>query len=77
MSVVGEVARFCESLLANGIRYHMDIAREEAILIRVAVPGERWEIEFLKTGAIEIERFVTQGVEECSGPLDLLLERYR
>ena len=26
-------------------------------MVLVAVPGERWEIEFFEDGAIEIERF--------------------
>jgi hypothetical protein len=30
-------------------------------MITVAVPGERWEIEFLDDGSIEIERFISNG----------------
>jgi hypothetical protein len=34
-------------------------------MMSVAVPGERWEIEFFDDGRIELERFVSQGVAEA------------
>ncbi len=40
------------------------MARPEAVMVALAVPGERWEIEFFTDGRIEVERFVSQGVEE-------------
>ncbi len=36
-------------------------ARPEAVMVEVAVPGERWEIEILDDGSIEIERFKSDG----------------
>ena len=30
-------------------------------MVLVAVPGERWEIEFLADGSIEVERFISDG----------------
>jgi hypothetical protein len=40
-------------------------------MMSVALPGERWEIEFFDDGRIELERFVSQGVVE---PLDVPTE---
>ena len=33
-----------------------------AIAVEVVVPGERWEIEFLETGDLEVEIFKSNGV---------------
>ena len=46
------------------IHHTVDQVREDALMIRVAVPGQRWEIEFVDYGDqvhIEIERFVSNG----------------
>jgi hypothetical protein len=40
------------------------------------VPGERWEIEFLTDGAIEVERFVSRGEIEDSAALNELFAIY-
>ena len=29
----------------------------------VSVPGERWEVEFFCDGSVEVERFVSNGVD--------------
>jgi hypothetical protein len=30
-------------------------------MVLVAVPGERWEVEFLDDGSVEVERFISNG----------------
>ncbi len=49
-------------------RIYFELARprDEALMILVAVPGERWEIEYLEDGTIEIEIFRSDG--ELKGP---------
>jgi hypothetical protein len=47
-------------LEAAKIAFDLLHSREDAIMIRVDVPGERWEIEFVDYGDeihVEIERF--------------------
>ena len=46
---------------AASIHYELGRFRDDAIAILVTVPGERWEIEFMKNGAIEVERFRSTG----------------
>ncbi len=42
-------------------------------MVRVSVPGEIWELETFEDGTIELERFLSQGVEaEPSAPRKLL-----
>jgi len=30
-------------------------------MIEVTVPGQRWEIEFLEDGTVDIEKFISDG----------------
>ncbi len=43
------------------IQYALEQIRDNAIMVNVTVPGERWEIEFTADGAIEIEIFKSDG----------------
>lgn len=43
------------------IRYSLESIREGAVLVTAAVEGERWEIEFLASGEVEIEIFKSNG----------------
>ncbi len=49
-----------------GIYFELARPRDEALMILVTVPGERWEIEYLEDGTIEIEIFRSDG--ELKGP---------
>ena len=76
MTALARASAFCASLSKRGIRYHLDIVREEAVMICLAVPGERWEIEFLDDGTTEIERFESTGVAACDDPAAMVLTEY-
>jgi hypothetical protein len=67
---------FLSELESGKIRYSLHHHRENAIMITVAVPGERWEIEFLDDGSIEIERFISNGEIFGEKALGELLEKY-
>jgi hypothetical protein len=43
------------------LHYTLASYREDAIMVLVTVPGERWEIEFLGDGSVEVERFRSHG----------------
>jgi hypothetical protein len=61
------------------IHYALDHVREEAVMVRVAVPGERWEIELVEYGDKfhwEIERFVSGGTIDGEAALDDLFGRF-
>ena len=53
----------CAELDRRHVKYDVVSVRDQALMIRVAVPGERWELEVFDDGRIELERFVTQGVK--------------
>jgi hypothetical protein len=56
-SVLDFVARLDEARLS----YRILSIRPDALLVDVAVPGERWEIEFMVDGEVQIERFCSDG----------------
>ena len=46
------------------IYYTLGQVRDDALMVEVSVPGERWEIEFVDYGdevQVEVERFVSGG----------------
>ena len=44
-----------------GIHYDLSSVREGAVMIGVTVPEERWEIEFMHDGDVEVEIFRANG----------------
>src|SRR5215510_8864687 len=52
---------FLRSLERGKIHYTLQSCRDEAIMVLVTVPGERWEVEFLADGSVEVERFISDG----------------
>jgi hypothetical protein len=66
---------FLARLEAHAIRYSLVHDRAGAITVRIAVPGERWEVGFLDDGSVDVEVFA--GVDGVvSGPeAAALLER--
>ncbi len=58
------------------IHYRIRDDREGAVSIDVAVPGERWEIDLLEDGTLEIEIFTSDGTIHGERKLDDLFRRF-
>lgn len=71
-----ELLSFLDRLDQSNIYYSLDHIREGSMLVSVTVPGERWEVEFMKDGSVEVERFVTTSSIEGRGSLEGLFERF-
>jgi hypothetical protein len=65
MAALSDAAELCRQLDERHIAYRLLIIRDAALMVSVAVPGERWEIEFFEDGHVELERFVSQGVVDA------------
>ncbi len=52
---------FLHKLQEAKIAYHLRNSRHDAIMVQINVPGERWEVEFLQEGSMEVERFRSDG----------------
>jgi hypothetical protein len=63
-------------LRAAGLFHRVQQFRDDALAVEVAVPGERWEIEFLKGGEVEIEIFRSSGEIQGAQALDDLFRRF-
>jgi hypothetical protein len=57
MTSLAAVLQFLAELQKRKICYQLESNRAEALMVRVDVPGQRWEVEFLVGGEIEIEIF--------------------
>ena len=66
---------FLDRLEAAHIWYRLGHIRD-SLLVEVAVPGERWEIEFFPDGQIEVERYLSSGTIEGAEALDSLFARF-
>jgi hypothetical protein len=67
---------FLDELRRAKIHYRLDQHRDDAIMVEVAVPGERWEVDFLDDGSVEAEVFRSDGTIHDSSTLDDLLRRH-
>jgi len=54
-----EFIAILNKLEENSIFYKLNKVRNEAIMVEVAVPGQRWEIEFLADSTVDIEKFIS------------------
>ena len=71
-----KLTSFLTGLEHGGISYTLAHNRDEGITVNVAVPGERWEVEFLDDGSIEVERFISNGEVHGEEILTELFARY-
>ena len=68
---------FLDKLEEHHVFFRIDRCRSEAIMVRIDVPGERWEVEFMADGTIETEVFRNgAGIESGESPLDRLFGEF-
>lgn len=76
MSDLKDLNSFLNKLETSNIYYRLNKIRNESIMIEVAVPGQRWEIEFLEDGTIEIEKFISNKKMYDATELEVLFRDY-
>lgn len=59
-----------------GIYYDLSDPTEDAIMVEVSVPGEKWEIEVHRDGRISVESFVSSHGVQGPERLDELFRRF-
>ena len=52
---------FLSVLRAARFHYQLSQCRDDAIMVQITVPGERWEVEFMEDGSVEAEVFRSDG----------------
>lgn len=76
MNSLNDINKFLNILDENNIYYRLNKIRPEGIMIEVTVPGERWEIEFMEDGTVEIEKFISDGSFYGKEELKVLLTEF-
>jgi hypothetical protein len=69
-SLASNLIEILERLETHRIHYRLEHTRPESILVNIAVSGERWEVEFLADGGVEVERFASDGGISGAGALE-------
>jgi hypothetical protein len=69
-------ASFLNSLRDGKIFYRLSQHRDDAIMVEVTVPGERWEVEFLEDGSVDVEVFRSNGEIRNEVALEELLKQH-
>lgn len=54
------LVEFLDMLDARNVPYRLDRVRN-AVMVLVASPGKRWEVEFMDDGGVEVEGFSSDG----------------
>jgi hypothetical protein len=75
-ATISELLEILSRLRSSKIFYRLSDHTQGAIMIEVAVPGERWEIEFHEDGRIGVESFVSSGGVRGAEALDDLFARF-
>ena len=71
-----DLLAFLTRLDERKIHFGLKHIRSESVLVDIAVPGQRWEVEFMQDGSVEIERFISDGSIEGRERLDDLFARF-
>jgi hypothetical protein len=63
---------FIRRLDATGLSYRLASICPESVGVEVHLPGERWEVEFMDYGGVEVERFKSNGEIGDEAELEVL-----
>ena len=57
---MSDLLDFLRKLEDNDIYYRLNKVRD-SIMVEIAIPGQRWEVEFMRDGEVQVEKFLTSG----------------
>ena len=66
---------FLDKLEENKIFYKLGKVRN-SIMVEIAIPGERWEVEFFDNNSVEVEAFISTGVIKDESELERLFTEF-
>jgi hypothetical protein len=71
-----KILTFLHRLDEAKIHYSLGHYRDDGISVKIVVPGERWEVDFLDDGDVDVERFVSNGEIYEESMLEELFAKY-
>ena len=75
MSTLDDVIAFLNKLEESKIYYRLNKTRD-SIMVEIVVPGQRWEVEFMAEGTIEIEKFFTENIIHDEREFETLFKNF-
>jgi len=66
---------FLNRLEEANIYYKLDKVNDEFIMVEVAVPGQRWEVEF-STDEVRVEKFLSEGMIFDESEINVLFNNF-
>ena len=76
MTKLSTVTDFLDRLDSSDIHYTLTSVREGAIMVGITVEDERWEVEFMADGDVEVEVFQGDGEIHDLSFVDELFSRH-
>lgn len=76
MDSIKELNHFLNELEERNIFYRISKIRRDSIMVEIAVPTQRWEIEFMEDGTVEIEKFISDGKYHDNKELEVLFKEF-
>ena len=76
MQTATDLRSFLADLRRARIHFRLRDSRVDAVGVDVAVPGERWEVDFLDDGSVEVEVFRGDGTIADESSLADLIARH-
>jgi hypothetical protein len=73
---IAQLLGFLERLDAGQISYTLTSVRPDAVMVRIDVPGERWEVEFMSDGWLDVEIFRSIGGVQDESVLERLFDEF-
>ncbi len=58
------------------IYYTIDHTSDDSLLVVVAVPGQRWEVQFMADGEVGVEKFLSNGEIHSENELGNLFSEF-
>ena len=71
-----QLKAFIQELRDAEISFELSDYRIGAISVLINVPGERWEVDFLDDGTVDVERFISNGEIRDEEALKELFARF-
>jgi hypothetical protein len=75
MDGLQKLIMFLTKLDENDIYYRLNKIRD-SIMAEIAVPSQRWEVEFMPDGRIEIEKFITENKIFDENEIEVLFRKF-
>lgn len=71
-----KLTKFLDRLEEHDIFFELKRSRDAGVSVHVAVPGQRWEVDFLDDGTVDVERFVSDGGVQDESVLETLFSEF-